>query len=258
VKLSVRVEGSSNGNVDVVLIHGTGSSSGMWDRQVEMLNQNGYRCYLIDLRGHGATHEPEEPTNLKVHVEDVLETLHHAGIEFPAAFLGHSLGSLISLNIAQTRPDLADNLLLAALPGKVDAPIAAAFRMFLNGPFSKVKGSKFHEKMAWRERTLFNTPVYSLSQIVENFHNVDLFADPFTLECPVHLSAGRFDPVARFEQVVKMHKALPHSTLKVFDLAGHNFMDYNTHSFNHWVLEKLEAGGKKSLSSQIHRDFDQG
>lgn len=256
MKLSLRVVGSNAGNVDVVLIHGTGSSSEMWHRQVEMLSRNGYRSFLLDLRGHGDTHEPEEFTDLKVHVDDVLETLHDGGIEFPAAFVGHSLGSLISLNIAQTQPELADKLLLAALPGKVYAPVATAFRLFLKGPFHSVKRSKIHEKMAWRERTLFNTPVHSLSQIVENFSNVNLFADPFTLECPVHLSAGRFDPVAPIDQIMKIHKSLPNSTLKVFDLAGHNFMDYNTHAFNRWILEKLaEQLSQEEIHSRIHRNF---
>lgn len=240
MKLSVRVEGSSAGKVDVVLIHGTGSSSEMWKAQADALSKSGYRCFLLDLRGHGQTHEPEEPTDLNVHVSDVLETLEDAGISFPAAFLGHSLGSIISLRIAQTQPELTHTLLLAALPGKVYAPIATVFRHFLNGPFGAMRRTNLHEKMAWRERTLFNTPVYSLSQIVENFNDVDLFSDPFTLSCPVHLSAGRFDPVATIDQVMKMHKSLPNSTLKVFDFAGHNFMDYNAHAFNQWMLEGLE------------------
>lgn len=239
-----------------MLIHGTGSSSEMWNRQVDVLCSSGYRCFLLDLRGHGQTHEPEEPTDLKVHVGDVLESLEHAGAAFPAAFLGHSLGSIISLRIAQTRPELVDTLLLAALPGKVYSPVASAFRMFLNGPFGAIQRRKIHEKMAWRERTLFNTPVYSLSQIVENFDKVDLFAEPFSLNCPVHLSAGRFDPVATIDQVMKMHKTLPGSTLKIFDLAGHNFMDYNTHSFNHWIIEKLrERGSTGELSIKVERDL---
>lgn len=239
MKLSVKVAGEPTGKVDIVLIHGTGSSYEMWSKQEDMLTKHGYRCFLLNLRGHGDTHEPGEPTNLAVHVADVLETLEHAGIQFPAVFLGHSLGSIISLHIAQTRPELTHTLLLAALPGKVYAPVAAAFKMFLNGPFEAIRARKFHEKMAWRERTLFNTPIHSLSQIVENFHNMDLLAEAVALECPVHMSAGRFDPVAPIDQIVKMHKSMPGSSLKIFDLAGHNFMDYNTHSFNDWILEKL-------------------
>lgn len=253
LKLSLRVAGSNTGKVDVVFIHGTGSSSEMWTYQVEALESAGYRCFLIDLRGHGETHEPEEKTDLKVHVGDVLETLEESGIVFPAAFVGHSLGSLISLNIGQTRPNFTDRLLLAALPGKVYAPIATVFRHFLNGPFRSIKGTKLHEKMAWRERTLFNTPVHSLSQIVEHFQDIDLFSDPFTLDCPVHLSAGRFDPVAPIDQIVKMHKTLPNSTLKVFDLAGHNFMDYNTHAFNQWILEGLESRYTTDVRSNVQK-----
>lgn len=255
MKLTLRVVGASAVNSgDVVLIHGTGSSSEMWDAQVEALVGHGYRCFLLDLRGHGQTHEPEEFTDLHVHVGDVLETLEHGGINYPAIFLGHSLGSLISLHIARTNPGLADTLFLAALPGKVHSSIATAFRYFLKGAFPVMRDSGIHKKMAWRERTLFSTPAFSLSQIVENFDKVDLFADPITVECPVHLSAGRFDPVAPFDQIVKVHKLLPNSTLKVFDLAGHNFMDYNKDSFNAWILEKLKTRVDTNTASS-HRNM---
>lgn len=251
MKLSLQVLGADAvNNGDVVLIHGTGSSSEMWDAQVEALIGHGYRCFLLDLRGHGQTHEPEEFTDLHVHVADVLETLEHGGINYPAIFLGHSLGSLISLHIARTNPNLADTLFLAALPGKVHSSVSTAFRYFLKGAFPAMRDSGIHKRMAWRERTLFSTPVYSLSQIVENFDNVDLFAEPISVACPVHLSAGRFDPVAPFDQIVKVHKLLPNSTLKVFDFAGHNFMDYNKESFNEWILEKLSARVANKAATQ--------
>ncbi len=241
MKLSLSVVGETSEKPDVVLIHGTGSSSQMWNSQVSMLTDNGHRCFLIDLRGHGESHEPEEPTNLDVHIEDVLETLEHGGVRYPAAFLGHSLGSIISLTIAERHPELAHTLLLAALPGRVHKPIASVFKILLKGPFQAMRGSNFHSRLAWRERTLLSTNDFSLNQIVDNFHGVDLIEKTPEVDCPVHLSAGRFDPVAPCHHIVRIHKTMPNSTLRIFEMAGHNFMDYNADSFNQWILEKLSA-----------------
>lgn len=250
MKLSLQVLGEPHTTKsDVVLIHGTGSSSEMWKAQVDMLTKSGHRCFLLDLRGHGGTHEPGEPTDLDVHVDDVIETLEHGGIRYPAAFLGHSLGSIISLTIAKRRPEMAETLLLAALPGRVHAPIASIFKIFLNGPFHAIRDSKIHHKMAWREKTLFSTPHFSLDQIVQNFDKVDLVEEAHPVQCPVHLSAGRFDPVAPVQHIEKIHRSMPDSTLKVWDLAGHNFMDYNKESFNQWILEKLAERKEKAEHS---------
>ena len=65
---------------DVIFIHGTGSNSEMWQPQVDALKMRGYRSFLLDLRGHGATHEPKEPTGIDVHIQDVLETLEKSAI----------------------------------------------------------------------------------------------------------------------------------------------------------------------------------
>ncbi len=87
---------ASTAKADVVFIHGTGSSSEMWQPQVELLNGLGYRCFVIDLRGHGKSIEPGEPTNLAVHNADVLQTIENSEVRFPAVFVGHSLGAIIS------------------------------------------------------------------------------------------------------------------------------------------------------------------
>ena len=246
MKLSVDINGRTRNNKpDVVLIHGTGSYSGMWNHQVEELVDKGHRCISPDLRGHGKTSEAYEATDLAVHIEDILETMEHTEVQFPCVFVGHSLGAIISLKIAMQHSSMAKQLFLAALPGRVFKPVTHAFRVFLSGPFQTFSQMPIQGVLPWRQKALLKTDVHSLSEIVENFKDIDLVTENLPVVCPVHLSAGRFDPVAPYVYVKKIHQSIPHSTLKVFDFGGHNFMDYHKKAFNNWIVDNID------LESQV-------
>lgn len=252
MKLAIKQCGDDNlkdrsGNPDVILIHGTGSSADMWLSQVEVLNGLGHRCFLPDLRGHGDSPELYEKTSLEVHVEDLLETLAGLPVTYPAVFVGHSLGALISLVLASKRPELASLLFLAALPARVPKLVPGAFRLFLNGPFQSMQNSSWQDKLPWRQKLLFKTDHHSLSEIVDNFGAYDLLSERPTVSCPVHLAAGRFDPVAPCVYIEKVHKSMPESTLKVFELGGHNFMDYHKQAFNHWIIDYMRLHSNEAF-----------
>lgn len=224
---------------DVILIHGTGSSAVMWQSQVDALTASGRRCFLPELRGHGDTRELGEATDLETHLQDVLETLEQSTIKFPAVWIGHSLGAIIALSLAQRRPDLFDKIFAVGMPGKILAPVTFAFRLFLKYPYKMLKGTALHRRLAWRERTLLSTDYFTLHQIVENFAKMDYLSKPLAVSCPVHFLVGRWDPVAPFFYVKRMHKALPNSTLKILEMAGHNCMDTHPKGFNEWILRNL-------------------
>ncbi|MGD9680295.1 MAG: alpha/beta fold hydrolase [Candidatus Obscuribacterales bacterium] len=243
MRLAVKKSGdTSSERPDVVLIHGTGSSADMWLDQVKALNNAGHQCFMPDLRGHGESGELYEKTCLDVHTADVAESLAESGLRYPAVFVGHSLGALISLNLATNQPELTRQLFLAALPARVFKVVPGLFRMFMDGPFHAMKDSYIHPRLPWRQRTLLSTDPHSLNEIVENFAGLDLLEREISASCPIHLAAGRFDPVAPCMYVEKVHRNLPGSTLKIFELGGHNFMDYYKQSFNSWILDNLVSG----------------
>src|SRR5215475_426356 len=105
MKLAVKIEGPSftpgSPLPDLVMIHGTGANSEMWRPQVDLLKSRGYRCFLPEFRGHGESHEPGHLTDIEVHVSDMLESIMDVGITFPAVFIGHSLGAIISIELAE-------------------------------------------------------------------------------------------------------------------------------------------------------------
>jgi pimeloyl-ACP methyl ester carboxylesterase len=242
MKLSTSIIDSvvhQSAKADVVFIHGTGSNSEMWTPQVEALSRLGHRCFLIDLRGHGKTPEMFEPTNLEVHKADVLETLKVLEVKYPCIFIGHSLGAIIAMELAQLHPEMFERVFAVGMPGRVVSLVVVMFRMILKFPYEKLRGTGLHKALPWRRYTLMNTDRYTLSQIADNFQSLDYVSKPFNINCPVHFSAGRFDPVAPFPYVERMHRALPHSTLEVFELAGHNHMDQYPNRFNRWLSSAL-------------------
>ena len=86
----------------VVALHGIGGFGRRFRRLAEE-RLAGYRVVAPDLRGHGAS-SWEPPWTIQTHVSDVLETIEHAGIE-RAAFVGHSYGGRLILELADLAPE---------------------------------------------------------------------------------------------------------------------------------------------------------
>jgi pimeloyl-ACP methyl ester carboxylesterase len=242
VKLSFNREKPRNSDTaksEIVFIHGTGSNSQMWQNQVPFFVEQGYPCTLLDLRGHGGTPEPREKTSLRVHADDVVETLSHAEVRLPAYFVGHSLGAIISVFLACEKPELFKSIFAVSLPGTVSPAVVQAFRVFLSGPLQSIRKSGLHKHLAWRERTLFEMDKFTLSEIADEFGSMDLRSSVADLKCPVHFAVGRFDPVASCAEVQKMQAGLKGSSLEIFEWAGHNFMDASAKEFNNWLFKHI-------------------
>lgn len=240
MRLAAKVVGDGHAG-DVVLIHGTGAKAEMWTPQIRLLEERGYRCIVPDLRGHGESDDPRDTSDIHAHMQDMIETLEYHQVRFPAIFVGHSLGSIISLELAAKKPQFISKILAAAMPGRVPALTVLTFKAFLGGPFQAIKSVGLHKNLAWRERVLMDTDHHSLKQIVDNFADLNYVDNVPAVTCPVHFVVGRLDPIAPVKHVEVMHKLLPNSSLEVIEWAGHNCMDSQPEPFNRWFLEKLRV-----------------
>ncbi len=93
----------------VVLVHGLGGTNHVWHGVQQALMQH-HHVIAMDLRGHGRS-AGKGKFSIEGWSKDVQKLITH--LELPAVTLvGHSLGTLVAQHVAQTAPDLVDNLVL--------------------------------------------------------------------------------------------------------------------------------------------------
>ncbi len=104
---------------ELLLIHGSASSTRSWDALVPLLKYS-HRVIRIDLPGHGRSAEPTGGYEVPEQGRRVGEELDRLGVE-RAIVVGHSSGGMIATALAEQRPDLVSALALINTGPSLDA-----------------------------------------------------------------------------------------------------------------------------------------
>lgn len=104
------VESGSNEKGTVLFLHGYADSWRSYERILQIFPKD-YRCYAIDLRGHGDSSKPECCYRMKDYAEDVFFFQNAMGIQ-TATLVGHSMGSFIGQFFAAVYPERTEKLVL--------------------------------------------------------------------------------------------------------------------------------------------------
>jgi 3-oxoadipate enol-lactonase len=110
----------------VVLLHGFPFSRAIWSSVLGQLSQS-YRVYAPDLRGHGATPAPDEPTSMEAMAKDVLAFMDKEGVE-RFTLIGHSMGGYVAFELERLAPERVDALVLVTTRATGDADAVKANR----------------------------------------------------------------------------------------------------------------------------------
>lgn len=109
---NVTIKGS--GEKTLVFIHGFASSQKAW-QWITPAFEATHTLILLDLVGSGESdmeaYDEQRYQSLKSHVEDISEVLSTLDVE-EATVIGHSLGGMIALMLANHRPDLVKQVVL--------------------------------------------------------------------------------------------------------------------------------------------------
>lgn len=100
----------------VVLVHGVGANADLNWRRPGVIRRlaRDYRVIAFDLRGHGRSGQPIEPSRYGIElVEDIPRLMDHLGIE-KAHVAGYSLGGFILLKLLTVHPDRVQSAALCA------------------------------------------------------------------------------------------------------------------------------------------------
>lgn len=99
----------------VLFIHGLGSSSRDWERQVEVFAKT-HRVVTVDLRGHGQSDKPSGPYTIELFSEDIAGLIGQLGVA-PVIVVGISLGGMVAFQLAADHRELLAKLVVVnALP----------------------------------------------------------------------------------------------------------------------------------------------
>lgn len=112
----------------VVFVHGALNDHSVWTLLARWFAHHGHAALAVDLPGHGRSPGPP-PASIEAAADWLLALLDAAGAA-RAAFVGHSMGSLIALEAAARAPERATQLALigSAYPMKVSAALLATAR----------------------------------------------------------------------------------------------------------------------------------
>jgi lipase len=103
-------EWGERGSPPLVCLHGVGAHGARFRRLAEERLAARFRVLAPDLRGHGRS-SWEPPWGIATQLDDILETVEGAGVG-RAAWLGHSLGGRLILELAAREPELVERAVL--------------------------------------------------------------------------------------------------------------------------------------------------
>lgn len=98
-----------DGDVPLVLVHGSWGSHEDWDLVVPRLALS-FRVLAYDRRGHSSSERPAGPGSVREDVADLAALIEHLGLA-PAWVVGNSFGASITLRLAAERPELFRGLI---------------------------------------------------------------------------------------------------------------------------------------------------
>lgn len=223
----------------LMFLHGASQDRTLWALQQRYFSHHGWSVLSPDLPAHGHSAGKLLTTigDMAAWVGDVIETAGHTS----ASLVGHSMGSLIGLELAGTQPDLVDKLVLtgstaamrvhADLQSSADNNERRAHEMIMGWSLSGQSGLGGHPTPGlWMHGHLLQTSLNAGDEVLAN----DLRAcDSYTsalerataVKCPTLVIIGEEDRMIHPKGAYQLVEALGANGARI-DItgAGHSMM----------------------------------
>ncbi|MEJ0047772.1 MAG: alpha/beta hydrolase [Rhodospirillales bacterium] len=222
----------------VVFIHGAGNDHAVWALQSRYFAYHGRNLLAVDLPGHGRSHGLPL-AGIAEMADWIMALLEAAGVA-RAALVGHSMGSLISLNAAARFPDRIEKIALigTVVPMQVSPALLEtsekkehdAFDMINiwgHAPGSWLGGNTVPGAwmMGSNLRLLERTAPGTLHRdfVACNAYATGL-ADAAEVKCPALLILGARDQMTPPRRARDLMAKIPGARTVILDSAGHALM----------------------------------
>ena len=98
----------------VVLVHGLGGNWQNWLEVIPALAQSGHRAIALDLPGFGHSEMPRDAISIPGYALTVDAVVDALGVVGPVAVVGNSMGGFIAAELAISRPQRVERLVLVS------------------------------------------------------------------------------------------------------------------------------------------------
>jgi 3-oxoadipate enol-lactonase len=241
------------GGPPVVLLHGLGSSSADWPRQVDALATR-YRVVAVDLPGHGASPLPAGALTIERMAVDVAALLDALGGE-PAHVVGLSLGGCVALRLGLQAPARVRSLTLVSafaclrpLAAGDLARIALRLALLHTVPMSRLAAHVADRLFPWPEQqplhaaaaaSIAATSREAYAAATRALARFDARGQVAALRRPALVVTGDRDPIVPLAAKLRLGAAIPGARVAVVPASGHATPHDQPEAFNRLLLEFL-------------------
>ncbi len=250
-----------SGPETLMLIHGYGLHSGIWDQIIDDLAKS-YQVLTLDLRGHGQSDKLHEGYSVELFTEDIYQLINHLGIENPT-ILGWSLGGYIAQYYATHYP-LKKLILVCTSPtwvpeqgfpyGSTKEEHMTSYHKLLKTPdeyyedcvrvnFMDHCTEVDKDPQAERLRAMLHAnDKYALAAIIDYFTKepASLVNNLSQIEAPTLIISGGQDPVSPLEVGQFMHERIKDSVWYQVPCGGHSLVQTRPQEFLRVVKNFIE------------------
>lgn len=242
MRLSTQTFGTGT---DMVLLHGWGLHSGIWQPVMDALQQR-WRVTLIDLPGHGQSHAQTWDASLTEQLVDVAPD--------KAIWLGWSIGGMLALQTALQYPGQVAALIMVATnpclttrsdwPRAISPAVLAQFAADLDSDYARtlqrflalqVTGSDSAQHALRQLRAIFTRSLppsrQALQAGLEFLQHTDLRQPLTTLAVPACWIGGGHDTLVPEGVMPALLEILPELHTHLISGAGHAPFLSHTHEF---------------------------
>ncbi|MGJ3240135.1 MAG: lysophospholipase [Anaerolineae bacterium] len=229
----------------VLIVHGLAEHSGRYQHVAERLTQAGYHVYALDHRGHGQStgerlHVPK-PDSFITDLKQFYERIRLAHPNAAFFMLGHSMGSVISLDFILTYPDAISAIAVTGTATDVSTTVSPLLRgfsqvvyaLFPQAPISAPSGTSVLTRDPEMLRLAENDPLLykgwtktSVAKyVVETGEHIQERADKITI--PILIMHGEDDTLTPISGSKIMYGRVGSSdkTLKIWPNMFHEILN---------------------------------
>lgn len=230
----------------LVLLHGAGTNSSMWARDVVAYSQ-AFRTYAVDLLGEAGRSAPNRPSwNGSAYTEWLDEVLSTLRVE-RTVLIGMSQGAWVALKYTIEKPDSVAKLVLICPGGIIPDRTTFVFRAF----FSSLLGSwgvKRMVRLLYADQRVPEGIEERTAMLIRNFRSrvglLPIFSDEQLqrLTMPTLLLGGTKDALRNIENIAaRLHAFVPRLEVTILPGAGHAVVNTAEHILSFVSPEEAAA-----------------